>query len=51
MRVKATCTAAADECGGCALQCLDPAHHAAIKSAWVSDAFLPFMDAKSLWRR
>lgn len=36
-------------CGGCALQFLDPAHHAAIKSAWVRDAFMPFFGSDTLW--
>jgi len=48
MRVKATCDAA-DACGGCALQFLGATHHATIKSAWIRDAFLPFMDADTVW--
>jgi len=48
MRVEATCSAA-NQCGGCALQFLDPAHHAVLKSGWVRDAFLPFMDADTAW--
>ncbi len=48
MRIKAACTAA-DTCGGCALQLIDPAHHAEIKSAWVRDAFLPFMGEDTVW--
>ncbi len=48
MRVEAAC-AAADACGGCTLQFLGAAHHATIKSAWVRDAFLPFMDEDTVW--
>lgn len=48
MRVQATCNAA-DECGGCALQFLDPVQHATLKSTWVREAFLPFMDADTSW--
>jgi len=48
MRGNAPC-GVAGACGGCALQFLDPVYHASIKSAWVRDAFLPFMDADSTW--
>ncbi len=48
MRGHAPCDVA-DACGGCALQFLDPVHHATIKSAWVRDAFSTFMDTGSAW--
>jgi len=48
MRVEATCNAAS-ECGGCALQFLGAMHHATIKSAWVRDAFLPFLGSDTAW--
>ncbi|MDQ6987406.1 MAG: methyltransferase domain-containing protein [Mariprofundaceae bacterium] len=47
-RVDAACDVAA-ACGGCALQYLDVAAHAALKSAWVRDAFGAFFDADSEW--
>jgi len=48
MRVEADCDAA-NQCGGCALQFLDPAYHAGVKSAWVRNAFLPFFDSDTEW--
>jgi len=48
MRVEATC-GAATECGGCALQFLGAMHHATVKSAWVRDAFLPFLEPDTAW--
>ncbi len=47
-RVDAACSVAAD-CGGCALQYLNPAAHAALKSAWVRESFAPFLDDASEW--
>ncbi len=47
-RVQAPCDVAA-ACGGCALQYLDAAAHAALKSSWLRDAFDAFFDANSQW--
>ncbi|GMQ99234.1 MAG: 23S rRNA (uracil(1939)-C(5))-methyltransferase RlmD [Zetaproteobacteria bacterium] len=49
MRVEANCEVAG-KCGGCALQFLDPACHAAVKSAWVREAFSSFFDPETVWR-
>ncbi|MDQ6959109.1 MAG: methyltransferase [Mariprofundaceae bacterium] len=48
MRVEANCEVAG-ECGGCALQFLDPACHAEVKSAWVREAFSSFFDPDTVW--
>ena len=48
MRVEAPCPVA-DQCGGCALQYLDPDMHGETKSLWVLDIFKAFMNPESLW--
>jgi len=48
MRVEPICRAA-DKCGGCALQFLDPNQHATVKSSWVQEAFQPFTHADTVW--
>ncbi|MDX8402732.1 MAG: methyltransferase domain-containing protein [Mariprofundaceae bacterium] len=48
-RVSAPCPSARD-CGGCALQFLDPDRHAAIKSAWVQEAFAACMTEATDWQ-
>jgi len=39
----------AGQCGGCALQFLDPAYHTEVKSAWVREAFSPFFGPGTAW--
>jgi len=48
MRVEASCKVAG-KCGGCALQFLDSACHAAVKSAWIREAFSSFIDPGTVW--
>ncbi|WP_018293561.1 class I SAM-dependent RNA methyltransferase [Mariprofundus ferrooxydans] len=47
-RVSAECPVAG-ECGGCALQFLAPQSHAALKSAWVHDAFRALIGVQTQW--
>jgi len=47
-RVAATCSVAA-RCGGCALQYLHKAAHAAVKSQWVKDAFATVITKDTQW--
>jgi len=48
MRVEANCEVAG-QCGGCALQFLDPTCHAEAKSGWVREAFSVFFDLDTVW--
>ena len=48
LRVEAPCAAAA-ECGGCAMQCVDVQAQPGIKSAWVHKAFVGFLNEDSQW--
>ncbi len=48
-RVTPPC-AHADACGGCALQPLAPERHAALKSAWVRQAFEAFIEPETEWQ-
>jgi len=48
-RIAPAC-AVAGHCGGCALQFLAPGMHAEIKSAWVREAFAPYLDATTIWK-
>ncbi|MDQ6961856.1 MAG: methyltransferase [Mariprofundaceae bacterium] len=47
-RVPAPCLHA-QQCGGCALQFLDPSQHADLKSKWVKDAFQASWHASTQW--
>ncbi len=49
LRVTPACTVAA-ECGGCALQFLDSAAQAGIKSDWVHESFQPFIQSNTSWQ-
>jgi len=39
----------AGQCGGCALQFLDPAYHTEVKSTWVREAFSPLFGPDTAW--
>lgn len=47
-RVPPPCSSA-EACGGCALQPLAFKAHACVKSAWVRDAFSPFINENTAW--
>jgi len=47
-RIAPAC-AVADQCGGCALQCISVAEQAKVKSAWVADAFESLINPDTTW--
>jgi len=47
-RVNARCPVA-EQCGGCAMQCVSVENQAEVKSGWVRDAFKPLTDSATEW--